>query len=295
MVFPGYHGCGLVQLKFTYFGFSKSIIIEMQEENTNPILSSATPIDEQYTLKKILIIWILSAVPMAILAFVITPILIPIIDLPPLIVYWMAIIVGLIWQFVLSIIILKNEGYDIKWSSINNRMKYQKPQNPKTGKSSNWLFLWVIPFILLSALLQSGVVGFPDLDSVVAPFIKGLPQYDLSGLTTSEYKGAWWILGLFLITMVFNYFLGEEFLYRGILLPRMNGVFGKWDWFANGVLFGFYHLHKPQIIISTALLFGFVFSFPSKRFQSSWMAFIIHGLEGLLGLIIVLGVILGMK
>jgi membrane protease YdiL (CAAX protease family) len=93
--------------------------------------------------------------------------------------------------------------------------------------------------------------------------------------------------------MVFNYFLGEEFLYRGILLPKMNGVFGKWDWFANGVLFGFYHLHKPQVIISTALVFGFIFAFPAKRFQSTWMSVIIHGLEGLLGLIIVLKVVLG--
>jgi uncharacterized protein len=143
-------------------------------------------------------------------------------------------------------------------------------------------------------LIQSGSIGLPDFDSLVTPYIQGLPQYDLSGLATPEYKGAWWILGLFLITMVFNYFLGEEFLYRGILLPKMNGVFGKWDWLANGVLFGFYHLHKPHIILSTALLFGFVFAFPAKYFQSSWMAFIIHGLEGLLGLTIVLGVILGM-
>lgn len=251
---------------------------------------------EQYTLKKILIIWALSAMPMAILAFVVTPILIPIIDLPPAIVYWMAVIVGLMWQFVLSILILRNEGHVLNWSTIQKRMRYQRPLNPKTGKPSNWLFLWVIPFIVLSALLQSGViVGFPDLDGFVAPYIQDLPQYDLSALATPEYKGAWWILGLFLITMVFNYFLGEEFIYRGILLPKMNGVFGKWDWLANGVLFGFYHLHKPQIILSTALLFGFLFAFPSKYFKSNWMAVIIHGLEGLLGLVVVLGVILGIN
>jgi hypothetical protein len=31
----------------------------------------------------------------------------------------------------------------------------------------------------------------------------------------------------------------------GMLLPKMEGVFGKWSWVANGVLFGFYHLHQP--------------------------------------------------
>ena len=173
-------------------------------------------------------------------------------------------------------------------------MHYRTPRHPRTGTPSNWLFLGVIPFIFLSALLQVGGV-LPDTDTVLAPLIKDLPQHDLSALATPEYKGAWWILGLYLLTMPFNYLLGEEFLYRGILLPKMNTVFGKWDWFANGVLYGFYHLHKPQVIVSTALLYGVVFAFPSKYFQSSWMAVIIHGLEGVLGLAMVLGIILGMS
>jgi membrane protease YdiL (CAAX protease family) len=249
---------------------------------------------DQYSLLKILVIWFLSAVPMALLAFVITSMLIPILKLPPLIVCWLAIIVGLVWQFILSLLILKHDGHPLNWATVRVRMWYGKPQNPLSGRASYWLLLWTIPFILLNALISSGV-GFPDIDRVAEPLFRKLPQYDLSGLATPEYKGAWWLLGLFLITMVFNYFLGEEFLYRGILLPKMKGVFGKWDWFANGVLFGFYHLHKPQVILSTALLFGFVFAFPSRLFQSNWMAFIIHGLEGLLGVAMVLAVILGLN
>jgi hypothetical protein len=45
--------------------------------------------------------------------------------------------------------------------------------------------------------------------------------------------------------LVGNYLYGEEFLFRGLLLPRMHRVFGKWDWLANSVLFGLYHVHKP--------------------------------------------------
>lgn len=250
------------------------------------------PADKQYSLKKIIIIWILSVLPMPILAFVITPLLIPKIDLHPGIIYWMAMIVGMNWQFVLSIIILKTDGYEIKWSVIRKRMKYQKPKNPKTGKSSYWLFLWVIPFIIFSGSLQ--LVNIPNIGTMIFPFINSLPQYDIGSLATPEFEGAWWILGLCLTSSVFNYLLGEEFLYRGILLPRMTGVFGKWDWFANGVLFGCYHLHKPQMFLTSALVSGFLFAFPAKRFQSSWMAVIIHGAEGLFILVLVLGVILGM-
>lgn len=252
-------------------------------------------IDKQYSLKKILVIWVLSAAPMGILAFVITPGVVAITNWSPLIVYWVAVIIGLLWQFILSLIILKQDGHELNWQTVETRMKFQRPVNPKTGRTSYWLLLWTIPFIFLSALIQSGVISLPNVDSWMTPLIRHLPKYDLSSLATAEYKGAWWILGLFIITSVFNYFLGEEFMYRGILLPKMNGVFGKWDWLANGVLFGCYHLHKPQVIISTALYFGLVFALPSKIFQSSWMAVIIHGLEGVLGIIVILGIILGLS
>jgi membrane protease YdiL (CAAX protease family) len=249
--------------------------------------------DDQYSLKKILIIWFLSAMPMGVLAFVITPWVVEITNWPAVIIYWIAVNIGLVWQFVLSLIILKRDGHALNWQTVVGRMKYQRPVHPKTGKPGYWLLLWTIPFIVLSALIQSGVISLPDADSLVAPLIQHLPKYDLSGLSAAEYKGAWWMLGLFMSTSVFNYFLGEEFMYRGILLPKMKGVFGKWDWFFNGLLFGFYHLHKPQVILSTALYFGFVFAFPSRLFQSNWMAVIIHGLEGMLGLIVILGIILG--
>jgi membrane protease YdiL (CAAX protease family) len=47
---------------------------------------------------------------------------------------------------------------------------------------------------------------------------------------------------------VFNTVLGEELLFRGVLLPRMSGAFGKADWVANGVLHVTYHLHMPWVI-----------------------------------------------
>lgn len=251
--------------------------------------------EQQYSLKKILGIWALSALPMGILAYVVTPWIAAYTNWPLLIVYWVAIIAGLAWQFILSLLILKRDGYALNWQTFTTRMRYRKPVHPKSGRSSYWLLLWTIPFIALSALLQSGAVPLPDVDSWLTPLTKHLPKYDLSALASKEYKGAWWILILFIITSVFNYLLGEEFMYRGILLPQMKGVFGKADWFFNGILFGLYHLHKPQVIVSTALYFGLVFALPSRIFTSSWMAVIIHGLEGLLGIIIILGIILGLS
>ena len=68
--------------------------------------------------------------------------------------------------------------------------------------------------------------------------------------------------------------LGEELLFRGLLLPRMRGAFGRWDWVANKLLFAMYHLHKiwswPSMISSS---FGYAWA--AKRFRSLWMGVIV--------------------
>jgi hypothetical protein len=45
--------------------------------------------------------------------------------------------------------------------------------------------------------------------------------------------------------------------------PHQNGVFGRHDWLANGVLFAAYHLHEPWII-PTTILDAFVLAYPGE-------------------------------
>lgn len=49
------------------------------------------------------------------------------------------------------------------------------------------------------------------------------------------------------IGLVFNV-MGEELYYRGYLLPRMRGVFGRWDWVGNGVLFTLKHVYQRRLM-----------------------------------------------
>ena len=87
-------------------------------------------------------------------------------------------------------------------------------------------------------------------------------------------------MGIVLVSVIFNYFLGEEFLWRGVLLPKMRGVFGKYDWVANAVIFGLYHVHKPWSIPSV-IVSNLTYSWPARRFRSNWMSIIVHGVEAL--------------
>src|SRR5262249_9016525 len=108
----------------------------------------------------------------------------------------------------------------------------------------------------------------------VFPSLKGLIEtFDARGLFApglrAGWVGAWGWFGLFFVNALFNTVLGEEFLFRGVLLPKMEGLFGKWDWVANGVIFGFYHLHQPWGIPSS-ILTGLIYAFSAKQFRSTW-------------------------
>ncbi|MFJ6534538.1 MULTISPECIES: CPBP family intramembrane glutamic endopeptidase [Microbacterium] len=92
--------------------------------------------------------------------------------------------------------------------------------------------------------------------------------------------GSWAWLAILLAFFIFNTVLGEELLFRGYLLPRMNGIFGSKDWVTNGILFAVYHLHVPWVI-PIALLDTFILSLPSRRYQSALIGVITHSSQSL--------------
>jgi membrane protease YdiL (CAAX protease family) len=249
--------------------------------------------DKQYSLAKILWIWALVTIPMPLLAWIAGPALFPRLPIHPGLVHWMLMILGMIWQFVVSLIILNQELGTLRWEAIRQRTWLNLPRDPKTGEERGRLFWWLLPCLLFSALIGMGIGGYLDAPLTwLFPALKAPAYTDISQLVDPQFKGQWWIFGVALLSLVLNYFLGEEFIFRGILLPKMKGVFGKWDWMANAVLFGLYHLHKPWQIPSI-MVSSLAITWPARRFRSNWMAVIVHGVEGFF-IFIVLGVILGL-
>jgi membrane protease YdiL (CAAX protease family) len=103
---------------------------------------------------------------------------------------------------------------------------------------------------------------------------------------TDFLSGAWGWFALILLLQIFNTVLGEELLFRGLLLPRMNCAFGRWDWVANGVLFAAYHLHVP-CVIPVALLDTFILAYPTKRYRSAWIGIALHSAQSVVIAILV--------
>ena len=255
--------------------------------------------DDQYSLEKILGIWFLGGVPLWILAWLVHPVLSQGLNLINSGLLWMKLmLIGLIWQFVLSMIILYREEGNIRISTISRRFWLNKPISPRTGQMDNRLWWLLIPLILLVAALELQL--FPLLNELwlkLLPFLAEPLNRSLDALFVPDiharWIGAWGFFVLFMITSLFNNFLSEEFLFRGVLLPKMKGVFGKWDWVANGFIFGMYHLHMPWGIPGN-ILFGMLMAFTGKRFHSNWFPIILHNGQAFYFGFLILGLVLGL-
>ena len=104
-------------------------------------------------------------------------------------------------------------------------------------------------------------------------------------------SGAWGRFAVIVAMAIFNTVLGEELLFRGLLLPRMNGAFGRWDWVANGVLFAAYHLHVPWTIPAN-LIDTFILAYPAKRYRSTLIPMVVHSAQSVVFLSLALVLVL---
>jgi hypothetical protein len=249
---------------------------------------------EQYSLARIIGIWLLAAAPMGLLIWVVFPALKDRVAIQAEILFFALNVAGLLWQVVLSLTILYRETGTLRLWTIRERTWRQNPRDPKTGQARGILWLWLIPIIVVEFVLALGIE--PIVSQVwtsIFPFFADFVSLDVLAEKPELYVGAWSLVALQLLLLVGNYWLGEEFLFRSVLLPRMNGAFGKWDWLANAILFATYHWHKPSVILS-AILTGSLFAFTTKHWRSAWFGLIPHALEGVLLLFLILGIVLGL-
>jgi membrane protease YdiL (CAAX protease family) len=253
----------------------------------------------QYSLGKILLVWAAAALPMGILGWVVAPALAHTTQTPAL-VRQAVLTVGLVWQFILVLILLYQETGTLRWSTIRPRLWLTTPRSPQTGAPRARLWWWLLPLLLLTAIYELQLSGRVEhLWVSLFPFFAEPQGFSLNtSLATpaarAQLVGAWNVWGVFVLSALFNTVLGEELLFRGLLLPRMAGVFGKGDWVINGLLFGLYHLHQPWGILSSAIDGILLYALPSRTFRSSWFGVIAHSGQSVYLAFLILGLVLGL-
>jgi membrane protease YdiL (CAAX protease family) len=265
------------------------------QDQTEPLVIEPPldPVDEryaavrQYSLAQILAVWAAAAIPMGVLAWIVAPWLEGQLggDEPLMKALLICLTAGLIWQFVLVVLLIRRELGGLEWSRVRNALWLRAPRDPKTGRMGGRVWLWVVPFVVLFAL-EAGALVLPG------PSARDFADFVDSDAGEQFFSGAWGWYAVVVLLVVFNTVLGEELLFRGLLLPRMKGVFGRGDYVANGVLFAVYHLHTPWVIPST-LIDIFALSYPSRRFQSAWMGIVVHSVQSVLVLGIILALVVG--
>jgi membrane protease YdiL (CAAX protease family) len=94
--------------------------------------------------------------------------------------------------------------------------------------------------------------------------------------------GRYWILGAWLPFFVLN-IVGEEFVWRGVVLPRQEVAFGGRAWLVNGLLWLLFHAAFPWQVLLTLVPITLILPFVVQRRRSTWIGVVIHAGFGTMG------------
>jgi len=247
------------------------------------------PILPQWSLPRIVGTWAAAALPMATLSWVVAPWLVGagVFEGPSawLQALTLCLTAGLIWQFALVVILIRREQGSLHWPVLKNALWLTAPRSPHTGRKGGRLWWLLVPLALALAAEEA-------LPTLPTPVIRDLGLILGSPAGQHFMSGNWGWLAALVTMFVFNTVLGEELFFRGLLLPRMNRVFGRWDWVANGFLFAIYHLHEPWVIPQALLVDTFVLAGSSRRYRSALIGIAVHSAQSIYFTALVLALVL---
>jgi membrane protease YdiL (CAAX protease family) len=240
----------------------------------------------QYSKRGVLAVWAAAALPMGALAWVAAPRLADSLSGPAPLgqALLICLTTGLFWQFLLVLALVRREQGTLRWPVVREALWLRAPRSPRTGRSGGRVWWVVLPLVVLFGLHDLLPTVPHDLDRDFGEFL---------GSSEGEafLQGAWGWFGLIVAGFFLNTMLGEELLFRGFLLPRMNGAFGDRDWLANGLLFSAYHLHVPWAMPAT-LVDTFTQAYPTKRYRSAWIGIVVHSAQSVFLTVAVLVLVL---
>lgn len=242
----------------------------------------------QLSRRGIFAVWAAATLPMAILAWIVAPFLADRFDgagnVPMAKALILSLAVGLIWQFVLVLALVRREQGTLRWSVVREALWLRAPRSPKSGRRGGRLWLILIPLVVL-LWAEELLPAFPHAEN------RDMGKFLGTDAGQGFLEGNWLWFAIILVQVAFNTALGEELLFRGYLLPRMNRVFGRGDWLANGALFAAYHVHAPWTFFGH-FADAFILAYPTKRFRSAWVGIIVHSAQSVFIAAIVLSFVL---
>jgi hypothetical protein len=104
----------------------------------------------QYSLAQILAVWAAAAIPMGLLAWVAAPLLEDVLggDEPLAQALLICLTAGLIWQFVLVLILIRRELGGLEWPRVRDALWLRPPRDPKSGRVGGRVIIIVLTLVL---------------------------------------------------------------------------------------------------------------------------------------------------
>jgi membrane protease YdiL (CAAX protease family) len=201
-------------------------------------------------------------------------------------------------ELIVALVLLRREGYPLTLRGLRERGRLRWPMGWKKWALAIGVIVLAFAYRFLVEATGTNLASVPGFipPEHFPPLLN--PNAEITsvegifpGVTLA---GNWifFILYFFVWQGIFNV-IGEELYYRSFLLPKMRGVFGRWDWVANGVLFALKHVYQRWIYIG--ILGGsLAFAFIGGPLGSVYLSMIAHWLgNNLMLLIVTLPVFLG--
>lgn len=196
--------------------------------------------------------------------------------------------------FIVSLIAYKWEGHPISWQPFSARFRLSH----MLGKDWLWSLavLVVTTGVFFSLSVTSKWLAAIPLFAPHPTFPPELRPDAITSLIPGQFmgmslEGRWWIVVIYFAGWVLN-ILGEEFFYRGWMLPRQEVAFGKYAWLVNGTMFTFQHFMQPWNFVAIwpgALFMAFVVQYR----RNTWIGIIQHGLMNLATFLFILKGVIG--
>jgi membrane protease YdiL (CAAX protease family) len=196
-------------------------------------------------------------IPASLLMYYLTKYLIPYLSnatgLETILFWFIVAGIGIFTPLIITaLLILKSEGYRINKSTWTDRLRFRKITKPDLI----WCFLGLVLVGVLSIMI------IKSLELAIGKFDHSPDFMSFEPLT----KGRYWLLLVWAPYWILN-ILGEEFLWRGVMLLRQEVAFGKHAWLIHGFGWGLFHIGFGwQLLITLIpLLWNAKCTNPSRR------------------------------
>ena len=208
-------------------------------------------------------------------------------DLPFLTAYLILSYLPFVFLFVTALILYRREGNKWNWSDFKYRLRIKKMSK------KDWFWaLGLLVFGLISYVGLTPVGAWLANFSFFSPpnfFPAEInPNKSMVSGFFMDYKlaGQYWVPLAYFIGLVFN-ILGEEFLWRGIILPRQIKKYHNKAWIYHGIIWTFWHFFWTWNLI-IIFPFSMALSYVFYKRQNILVPIFAHGLMNSIPLILII-------